>query len=459
MKSMDSKVKFNSTHIVIYGFLSVILLGAFILMLPICSATGQWTDFLTALFTATTSTCVTGLVVVPTYAYWSVTGKVIILILIQLGGLGIICIATGVLMVVGKRITLKERRLIQESYNLDSGQGIIKHIRAIFMGTFVMETIGTLLYCVRFIPKFGMVKGLWYSVFHSVSAFCNAGLDLLGENSLIPYQSDVLVNLTTIFLIVTGGIGFIVWWDILKLYRMVRYEGMPIRKVPERMSLHTKLAMTVTLVLLLGGTILTLIFEYSNPETLGNLSFGNKILASLFQSVTLRTAGFCTIDQMGFQSASFIIFCLLMLIGGSPMGTAGGIKTTTMALLFLEVRSVVRGKNETEAFRRRINKDNVKTALAVIAIAVSMLMLAIIMLTFTEDASLKKITFEVFSAIGTVGITMGLTAELSLLGKVVIITLMFFGRVGPITIAMALAKRKRTDQHLKDLPEKRIIIG
>ena len=459
MKSIDGKVKFNSTRIVIYGFLSVILLGAFILMLPVCSTAGQWTDFLTALFTATTSTCVTGLVVVPTYAYWSVTGKVIILILIQLGGLGIICIATGVLMVVGKRITLKERRLIQESYNLDSGQGIIKHIRAIFVGTFVMEIIGTLLYCIRFIPKFGVVKGLWYSVFHSISAFCNAGLDVLGENSLIPYQSDVLINLTTIFLIVTGGIGFIVWWDILKLYRMVRYEGMPIRKVPERMSLHTKLAMMVTFVLLIGGTILTLIFEYSNPETLGNLSFGNKILVSLFQSVTLRTAGFCTIDQVGFRSASFIIFCLLMLIGGSPMGTAGGIKTTTMALLFLEVKSVVRGKNETEVFRRRINKDNVKTALAVIVIAVSMLMLAIITLTFTEDASLKKITFEAFSAIGTVGISMGFTTELSMLGKVVIIILMFFGRVGPITIAMALAKRKRIDQHLKDLPEKRIIIG
>ena len=454
-----NKVKFNSTHIVIYGFLAAIFIGTLILMLPFCSSSGQWTDFLTALFTATTSTCVTGLVVVPTYAYWSFAGKVVILIMIQLGGLGIICIAMGVLMLVGKRITLKERRLIQESYNLDSGQGVIKHIRAIFIGTFSVEFIGAMLYAIRFIPKFGVARGIWYSVFHSVSAFCNAGLDVLGENSLIPYQNDVLINLTTIFLIVAGGIGFIVWWDILKLYRMVRYEGIPVRKIPERMSLHSKLAITVTAVLLLGGAILTFVFEYSNPETLGNLEPGNKILVSLFQSVTLRTAGFCTIDQSGFRNASFIIFCFLMLIGGSPMGTAGGIKTTTVAMIFLEVKSVVRGRNATEAFRRRINRDNIKTALAVGAIAISVLMLAIIALTFTEDASLKKITFEVFSAIGTVGISMGFTSALSTMGKIIIIILMFFGRVGPITIAMALAKRKRIDRHLKDLPEKRIIIG
>lgn len=452
-------VKFNAAQMVIFGFLFVILLGTLILMLPVCSADGRWTDFVTALFTATTSTCVTGLVVVPTYAYWSLAGKVVILILIQLGGLGIICIITGVLIITGKRISLRERKLIQESYNLDSSSGIIRHIRAIFFGTFTMEGIGAVLYSIRFIPKFGFAKGIWYSVFHSVSAFCNAGLDLLGENSLIPYQTDVLINLTTIFLIVMGGIGFIVWWDFAKVYRMIKNQSMAKRKIWERLSLHTKLAITVTTVLILGGTIITMVFEYSNPATIGNLSFGNKILASLFQSVTLRTAGFCTIDQTGFRSASFIIFCLFMLIGGSPMGTAGGIKTTTVAMIILEVKSVIRGKYETEAFKRRINKDNIKTALAVIMIAVMVVFTAIIALTFTEDASLKNITYEAFSAIGTVGLSRNFTASLSTMGRIIVIMLMFFGRVGPITMAMALAKRKKIDRHVKDLPEKRIMIG
>lgn len=458
-KKIFNIVKFNAAQIVIFGFLFAIFLGALVLMLPICSADGKWTDFVTSLFTATTSTCVTGLVVVPTYAHWSLMGKVVILILIQLGGLGIICIVTGILIITGKRISLRERKLIQESYNLDSSRGIIRHIRSIFFGTFIMETIGSLLYSIRFIPKFGVAKGICYSVFHSVSAFCNAGIDLLGENSLIPYKTDVLINLTTIFLIVTGGIGFIVWWDFVRIYKMVKYEGLAKRKIWERFALHTKLAIIVTAILIFGGTILIMIFEYSNPKTIGELSFGNKILASMFQSVTLRTAGFCTIDQTGFRSASFIIFCLFMLIGGSPMGTAGGIKTTTVAMIFLEVKAVIRGQNETEAFKRRINKDNIKTAFSVAIIALLVLLTAIIALTFTEDTSLKNITYEAFSAIGTVGISMNFTMALSTMGRIIVIVLMFFGRVGPITIAMALAKRKKVDKHVKDLPEKRIMIG
>lgn len=458
-KGFFNIVKFNAAQIVIFGFLFAILIGALVLMLPVCSADGTWTDFVTSLFTATTSTCVTGLVVVPTYAHWSLMGKVVILILIQLGGLGIVCIVTGILLVMGKRISLRERKLIQESYNLDSGQGVIKYIKAIFFGTFVAEGIGAILYSIRFIPKYGVVKGIGYSVFHSISAFCNAGIDILGEDSLISYQTDILINLTTILLIIIGGIGFIVWWDFARVYKMIRYESLSVRKFWERLSLHTKLAVTVTIIFIVGGTILTMIFEYSNPYTIGNLSFGNKIITSLFQSVTLRTAGFCTINQVGFRSGSVIVFCLFMLIGGSPMGTAGGIKTTTMAMIFFEVKSVIRGKNVAEAFKRRINKDNIKTALAVAIIALMVVFVAIIGLTFTEDASLRNIVYEVFSAIGTVGISMNFTASLSTAGRLIIILLMFFGRVGPITMAMALAKRKKVDRHIKDLPEKRIMIG
>lgn len=456
---MLKETKFNAARIIIVGFLCVIIVGTLILMLPVSSAKGQWTDFVTALFTATTSTCVTGLVVVPTYAYWSLFGKVVILILIQLGGLGIISIATGVLIIIGKKINLKERRLIQETYNLDTSQGVVLHIIRIFSGTFAVEGIGAILYGFRFIPKYGVAKGVWYSVFHAISAFCNAGIDLLGDSSFMAYKGDVLINITTMFLIVVGGMGFIVWWDILKNINNIRNKKYPLRKFSERLSLHSKIVLTVTAIAIFGGAILTFAFEYNNPETLGTLKTGEKILASFFQSVTLRTAGFCTINQAGLRNASVLLAFLLMLMGGSPMGTAGGIKTTTVALLFLDVKSVVTGKNATEAFKRRINRDNIKNALAVMTMAISILMIAVIALTFTETGSLTNICYEAFSAIGTVGLSMNFTASLSLAGKLIIIVLMFFGRIGPITIVIALARKRRIDQHIKDLPEKKVLIG
>ena len=272
-KKMLKETKFNAARIIIVGFLCVIIVGTLMLMLPISSAKGQWTDFVTALFTATTSTCVTGLVVVPTYAYWSLFGKVVIL---QLGGLGIISIATGVLIIIGKKINLKERRLIQESYNLDTSQGVVLHIIRIFSGTFAVEGIGAILYSFRFIPKYGVAKGVWYSVFHAISAFCNAGIDLLGDNSFMAYKGDVLINITTMFLIVVGGIGFIVWWDILKNINNIRNKKYPLQKFSERLSLHSKIVLTVTAIAIFGGAILTFAFEYNNPETLGTLKTGEK---------------------------------------------------------------------------------------------------------------------------------------------------------------------------------------
>lgn len=453
------KSKFNATQMVILGFALAILLGTLILMLPVCSASGRWTDFTTALFTATTSTCVTGLVVVPTFAYWSIVGKIVILILIQLGGLGIICIATGIMMVIGKKITLKERKLIQDSYNLDSGQGVLKHIKIIFTQTILIEAIGAMLYAIRFIPKYGVLKGIWYSIFHSVSAFCNAGIDLLGNNSLVDFQTDWLVLTTTMLLIVFGGIGFIVLWDLKKVISYVIKKKLPVRKVFERMSLHSKLALSVTGILILGGTFFTLVMEYNNPATLGNLSFGHKILNSLFQSVTLRTAGFLSIDQSGFRSVSVILFCIFMFIGGSPIGTAGGVKTTTIAMIFIEVKAVITGKKEAEVFKRRINRDNIKTALAVVSVAICFLIIAIMALSVTETTSMKNIIYEATSAIGTVGLSMNFSASLTIPGRLIIIALMFFGRVGPITMAMALAKRRKTNERNGDLPERRIMIG
>lgn len=453
------KATFNTNLIILNGFLVALLVGTILLMLPVSSASGNGTDFITALFTATTSLCVTGLVVVPTYAYWSIFGKVIILILIQLGGLGIISFTIRFLIIIGKKISLKERKMIQESYNLDSAQGVLKILRKIFGITLKIEGIGAILYSIQFIPEYGIVKGICYSVFHSVSAFCNAGIDIIGNDSLVKYHGNVLVNFTTVMLIICGGIGFIVWLDIGGIISEIRNKKLSPNKFIERMKLHTKLVLITTAILVGGGFLFILLFEYNNPDTLGNMTFGNKCLAALFEAVTLRTAGFITVPQAGFRDGTFMIMCGLMIVGGSPFGTAGGIKTTTLALIFLLTWSTIKGKEDIEVCRRRINKQNVRSAVAIGTIVLSILAVAIMALSFTEDAPLKVITFEAVSALGTVGLSMDFTASLTAIGKLIIIVLMFFGRVGPITIAMAMAGRARKDRKITNYPEKRVMIG
>ncbi|WP_290850293.1 potassium transporter TrkG [Eubacterium sp. LMAG:50] len=453
------KATFNTNLIILNGFLVALLVGTILLMLPVSSASGNGTDFITALFTATTSLCVTGLVVVPTYAYWSIFGKVIILILIQLGGLGIISFTIGFLIIIGKKISLKERKMIQESYNLDSAQGVLKILRKIFGITVKIEGIGAILYSIQFIPEYGIVKGICYSVFHSVSAFCNAGIDIIGNDSLVKYHGNVLVNFTTVMLIICGGIGFIVWLDIGGIISEIRNKKLSPNKFIERMKLHTKLVLITTAILVGGGFLFILLFEYNNPDTLGNMTFGNKCLAALFEAVTLRTAGFITVPQAGFRDGTFMIMCGLMIVGGSPFGTAGGIKTTTLALIFLLTWSTIKGKEDIEVCRRRINKQNVRSAVAIGTIVLSILAVAIMALSFTEDAPLKVITFEAVSALGTVGLSMDFTASLTAIGKLIIIVLMFFGRVGPITIAMAMAGRARKNRKITNYPEKRVMIG
>lgn len=453
------KATFNTNLIILNGFLVALLVGTILLMLPVSSASGNGTDFITALFTATTSLCVTGLVVVPTYAYWSIFGKVIILILIQLGGLGIISFTIGFLIIIGKKISLKERKMIQESYNLDSAQGVLKILRKIFGITVKIEGIGAILYSIQFIPEYGIVKGICYSVFHSVSAFCNAGIDIIGNDSLVKYHGNVLVNFTTVMLIICGGIGFIVWLDIGGIISEIRNKKLSPNKFIERMKLHTKLVLITTAILVGGGFLFILLFEYNNPDTLGNMTFGNKCLAALFEAVTLRTAGFITVPQAGFRDGTFMIMCGMMIVGGSPFGTAGGIKTTTLALIFLLTWSTIKGKEDIEVCRRRINKQNVRSAVAIGTIVLSILAVAIMALSFTEDAPLKVITFEAVSALGTVGLSMDFTVSLTAIGKLIIIVLMFFGRVGPITIAMAMAGRARKDRKITNYPEKRVMIG
>lgn len=452
------QARFDTTKIVIIGFLAAITLGTLLLLMPFATAEGKATDGMTALFTATSSVCGVGMTVVPTYSHWSLFGKIVILFMIQLGGLGVICCAVGFFMIIGKKISLKERKLIQESYNLDSAKGMVRTVQNIIVGTFIIEGIGAIFYAVQFVPEYGFAKGLFYAIFHSVSAFCNSGIDILGNNSLIDYQTNVLVNLTTMILAVLGGLGFIVWMDFIKIFREIKSGKLAKRKFFERMTPHSKIVLVTTALLIVSGWVLVFLFEFNNPETMGNMTNGNKVLAALFESVTLRTAGFITMLQTGVNDATFIIMCIFMLIGGSPMGTAGGIKTTTVALMFLSFKSTVQGKPDVEGFRRKISDDSVKNALAIVSVFLSVLVVAIILLTITENAELKNILVEAVAAIGTTGISMKLTTSLSVVGKLIVIVLMFFGRIGPITIAMALTSKKKKSANIK-LSEKRILVG
>ncbi|MGN0384083.1 MAG: TrkH family potassium uptake protein [Eubacterium sp.] len=453
------KLQFNTLQSIIYGFMIVILMGTLLLMLPISSANGEATSFIDSLFTATTATCVTGLVVLPTCSYWSLFGKIVILILIQIGGLGVVCITMGLLIIIGRRISLRNRLMIQESYSLDSAKGMVIFIKRVLKGTIFVETTGAILYFIRFIQDYNIKTSIWYSVFHSVSAFCNAGIDIIGENSFGNYYADPFINIVTMMLIISGGIGFIVWWDLIDSFKNWKNKKFSLIGILKSLKLHSKVAITMTLLLILGGTLVIFIFEYTNTDTIGNLPLWQKIMCSLFESVTTRTAGFLTLPQENFRNASVMIICLLMFIGGSPMGTAGGIKTTTFAMILLTIRGVVIGKKDTEVYRRKINIENIKTGLAVTIISMASLFIAIMVLSITEDASMRCIIFEATSAIGTVGLSMGYTTSLSFAGKLIIIALMYIGRIGPISMVMAFSIRKSQMNNMRDLPEKKIIVG
>ena len=298
------KKTLTTTQIIAYGFLITIIVGALLLMLPIASKSGEWTNFIDALFTATTSVCVTGLTTVSTLEHWNLFGHFIIVVLIQFGGLGVVTFATAMLLILGKRITLKERMLIQDAYNLDTLKGLVKLTKKIMKGTFIVEGIGALLYCFQLIPEFGIIDGFQKSIFLSVSAFSNAGMDLIGNNSLQPYCGNVLINVVTMALIILGGLGFPVWWDCIRMAQYRKKHKISLRELVRKFELHSKIVFTVTGMLIIGGFLLILLIEWNNPDTLGNMPWWKKGLAAMFQSVTLRTAGFFTIPQDAFQDAS-----------------------------------------------------------------------------------------------------------------------------------------------------------
>ena len=456
--------KMHPTQILVIGFLVVILIGSILLSLPISSSTGAYTAFEDALFTTTSAVCVTGLVVVDTASHWSLFGKIVIICCIQIGGLGFMSLVSMIFVALGKRITLKNRLIMQEALNFNTTAGVVRFTKMVVTGTLIVEGIGALLLSFVFVPEHGFVKGIWYSVFHAISGFCNAGFDIIGPTSLSPYVGNSIVNLVIMSLIVIGGLGFSVWVDT---YRVIKHKleapkHYTWRQAISKLTLHTKLVAVITLALLVLGFIVIFLLEYKNSGTLGGLSLKEKIYAAMFQSVSPRTAGFFTIPLAEMTDTSKLFTIVLMFIGGSPAGTAGGIKTVTFGVLALCALSTIKGYDQTVVFKRRIPFQIITRALTIIILAIIVVGVAVGVLSLTEDFTFMEILFETVSAFGTVGTTLGITPFLSFAGKIIIIIVMFIGRLGPITMAVALMVRQGNKESTKgniQYPEEKVMVG
>ena len=449
---LRNQLKFSTTQIIMLSFLAAIFIGSLLLSLPISAADGKAVPYVDALFTATTATCVTGLVTLPTVSAWSTFGHIVILLLIQIGGLGIITIMSALMILFHKKMGIGDRLLLQDAFNLNSLSGIVRFVKKVMLGTFVVEGIGALLYMTVFVPEFG-AKGIWISVFTSISAFCNAGIDIIADNSLCNYATAPIINLTTSLLVILGGIGYIVWWDVMRVAKAPAGK-----KHLRSLTLHSKIALTATLILLFGGAVLIFLFEYNNPLTIKELSLFDKIQVSLFQSVTTRTAGFASIPQQNLTNASSVLCLLMMFIGGSPVGTAGGVKTVTIAVLVVSALATIQRKDEVTMFDRSISRQTVNKAVAVTAMSFAILFLSTLLLSAATDRDMLDVLFETVSATATVGLTRDLTPSLNTVGKAVIIGTMYLGRVGPISLALALNSRKKQTNIIKN-PTEEISVG
>ncbi len=446
-------LRLSTTHIIMLSFLLAILVGSLLLSLPISSADGAGVAYIDALFTATTATCVTGLVTLTTATAWSTFGQVVILVLIQIGGLGIVTVMSGLMLMINRRMGIGDRLLIQDAFNLNTLSGLGSFIKKVLLGTLIIEGVGALLYMTVLVPQFG-AKGIWFSLFNSVSAFCNAGMDVIGENSLIDYATNPIMNITTELLIILGGIGYIVWWDVIRVMGDKKTNRRPLKSL----TLHSKIALVTTLIILLLGGLLILIFDYNNPKTLGGLSFFDKLQLAFFQSVTTRTAGFASIPQQDLTNPSAIVSLLLMFVGGSPVGTAGGIKTVTLAVLISSAYSTVIGKNDVTLFDRRVSKQAVGKASAVCTTSFCILFISTLCLSFVCDAPFLDVLYETASATATVGLSRGITTSLNVMGKIIIIATMYLGRVGPISLAIALNGGRKKQNIITD-PIEDISVG
>lgn len=446
MNSKLNWLRLSPPQILVLGFAAIIFIGTALLMLPISTSTGEPLEFIDALFTSTSATCVTGLVVVDTGTTFSSFGEIVIMLLIQIGGLGFMTMATLFALALKRRISLKDRLILQEAMNQSSMEGIVRLIRRVLLYSLIIEACGALILSIRWAFDMPIGQAIYYGVFHAVTMFNNAGFDLFGDfRSLTGYVYDPVVNVVVMFLIVSGGIGFIVLSDLIDFRKQ------------RRLSLHSKVVFTMTATLLLVGFIVILIFEFTNPRTLGSLNWGGKFFGALFQSVTPRTAGANTIDITGLRQATQFFIVILMFIGASPGSTGGGIKTTTFTIMVGAVIAMMRGREDIVMFRYRLAQERVLKALTIALLALLLVLTVSMILSTTEEGDFLEILFETTSAFGTVGLSMGLTPDLTVFGKVLISITMFAGRLGPLTLAYALGPKK--GKELYRHPEGKMIIG
>lgn len=443
-----SKFKLTALQTLALGFAVIILIGSVLLMLPVANKSGQAIPYLNALFTSASATCVTGLVVYDTYSQFTLFGQIVIMILIQLGGLGFMTMAVMFSLFVGRKIGLKERVNLMEAVNSMQIGGIVRMAKRVLIITAIFEIIGAAILSIRFIPLFGVGQGLWMSLFHAVSAFCNAGFDLMGiiapSVSLSPFVGDVLVNVVIIILIVVGGIGFVVWNDIAEhRFRLREYR------------LHTKIVLVATLVIITLSTLVFAFLEWQNAYS--GLAAGEKLMASLFSAVTPRTAGFFTVQMTSMTEAGSTLTLGLMIIGAGSGSTAGGIKITTLSVIMLSVVSYIRGSADINLFGRRIDPATIKRAFNLGLLYIMVGFIGGFLLLIAQGTNLHDTMFEAFSAIGTVGLSRGITDSLRPLSRIIIIMLMYTGRVGSMSIAMAFIEKKQNDS-LRN-PLEKVIIG
>ncbi|HGS8726173.1 TPA: TrkH family potassium uptake protein [Enterococcus faecalis] len=457
-KKMKHQIKrrlyISPVQTIVLGFFLLIVVGTILLMMPFSAQVGQKTQWIDAFFVATSAVCVTGLSPLNTAEHWSPIGQVIIMILIELGGLGFLTVATIFFSLLRKKASLSVRMLYQEALNVSEVSGVFRLMKYIMKFAAIIQLLGAFLLSFQFVPTFGWKKGLFFSLFHAVSAFCNAGFDLLGD-SMVPYQNSPYLLLVISFLIIAGGLGFIVWRDIFAMIKGYK------NKIKHRVSIHTRLALTVTATFLVLGTVIFYISEYRHFPA--DMSFWQRLVNSWFLSVTPRTAGFYSVDYLKMSNPGLIVTILWMFIGGTSGSTAGGLKTTTFGVLFLQFRAIFKGKQRVEFHERTIPERVVLQAFTLFFLATFLCVTASVILSFTETLPLKNgieyIVFEVISAFGTVGLTMGLTPDLTVFGKLVIIFLMFVGRVGVYTVLLSLIKKGLESQSKVQYPKESVMIG
>nr|WP_318000023.1 TrkH family potassium uptake protein [uncultured Faecalibacillus sp.] len=443
LRKQYKKLDISAVRRIGFSFFVVILIGSFLLNLPISHHLHSTSSYLDHLFVATSATCVTGLVTHVTASEYTLFGQIIIILLIQIGGLGFLTLMSMFFVALKRKLTYANKIVMQEALNRNSLSETGIYIKRVIKYTAFFELLGAICLSFVFIPKFGIIRGAYFSLFHAISAFCNAGFDVLGNNSLVPYVGDIWINLVICGLIVAGGLGFVVWVDLRLslIHYKEHFKYFKLKRYLESLSLHTKIVLVSTFVLIFGGMIVIFLLEFQNPLTLKSLPLSQKILASFFQSVTLRTAGFATVDMASLNQATKFFMSIVMFIGGSPAGTAGGVKTVTFVIGLLYVRSLIRGDENIHVFKRTIDDQIVKRALTIMLISFSIALIGLFVLSISESADFIDLLFEVFSAFATVGLTAGLTPTLTFVGKIVIIILMYIGRIGPITMVLIFVRK------------------